>query len=269
VRYLVLGLIATVSVSAAPQSGPASQFEAVSIKPRSAEDATPLRIGFEVGRFVTVNAPLTFWMNQVYPNPSGRVEGQPLWLGTVGFDINAKADGTPAREQMLDMLRSMLRDRFKLAVHYETREEETFALVRDNTQRLEPQLKLTRIDCTAIRNAQSEGQAVPPLPPAANGQAACRTLSTSDGIVSGGMTIAELASTLRFAAARPVIDKTGLAGHYEVTLKFLDGGPERRDLNGDVEVFTALREQLGLRLIPEKSGVRVLVIDHIERPSEN
>jgi uncharacterized protein (TIGR03435 family) len=268
VRYVVLGLIASISLLAA-QSIAELRLEASSVKSRSVDDTTPFRVSFEPGRFVTVNAPLSFWFTQVYPNPNLRVEGQPSWFGMNGFDINAKAEGVPSRDQMLRMLRSLLMDRFKLAVHYETRDEDTFALVRENPTRLGPQLRPTNVDCTARAKARSEGQVMPALPAAANGADACRTLATSAGIVSGGLTVSELANNLASLAGRPVIDKTGLTGHYEVTLKVFNGPPEQHGAIDDVDFFTAVREQLGLRLVAEKNAVQVLVIDHIERPNEN
>jgi uncharacterized protein (TIGR03435 family) len=251
-----------------PASG-SLQFEVASIKPRSSDDSTPFRISFEPGgRFIAVNVPLTFLFPQLYPVPSGRIEGRPSWLGTHGFDITAKADGDPSREQMLEMLRSLLRDRFKLVVHYETREEDTFALVvADREGRLGPQLRRIDVDCTARAAAAGPARPVAPLPPAGNGAPACRTSHFNGSLTSGGMTIAALANALQSRATRPVVDKTGLTGHFEVTLKYFDGLPESRRINDEVDFFTAVREQLGLRFEPQRSPVRVLVIDRIERPT--
>ena len=81
------------------------------------------------------------------------------------------------------------------------------------------------------------------------------------------MTVSALAKALEFGATRPIVDRTGLTGHYEVTLKYFGGPPENRGVNNEVDFFTAVREQLGLRLEPQKNPVQVLVIDHIERPT--
>jgi len=83
------------------------------------------------------------------------------------------------------------------------------------------------------------------------------------------MTVEEVARTLSVAADRPIVDRTDLRGYFEVTLKFFDGPPERRGINDDMDLFTALREQLGLKLVPEREPVDVLVIDRIERPTED
>ena len=195
-------VVGSLSLTLAAQSESNLRFEVASIKARTADDTTPFRVSFEPGgRFVTVNAPLTFWMGQVYPTQSGRIEGRPASFGTEGFDINAKAEGDPSREQMLEMLRSSLRERFKLAVHYEPREEDTFALVRNSPERLGPRLRPIDVDCAARAAAEKAGNAPPPLPPA-NGAAACRTLSISGSITSGGMTIPALARSLEFGVLR-------------------------------------------------------------------
>ena len=265
--FLAIVALAIGSPLVAQQATPA--FDVASIKARSANDTSALRFpSFEPGgRFVMVNAPVTALMPLLYPSPSGRIEGRPSWLGTDGFDITAKAEGEPSREQMLEMLRTLVKERFKLAVHYETREEDTFALVRTSSERVGPQLRALDVDCTARAAAARAGNPVPPLPPAANGIPACRTLNASGALTSGGMSLSELATALSGWARRPVFDKTGLPGHYEVTLKYFDGPPEQRGINDQVDLFTAVREQLGLRLEPQRNPVQVLVIDHIERPT--
>ena len=261
-------LLVLIAATVVPLSSQTLRFDVASIKPRSPDDQTSFRVSFEPGgRFVTVNAPLTMWLGQVYPTQAGRIEGRPPWLGTRGFDINAKAEGDPSREQMLEMLRALLRDRFKFASHYDEREEDTFALVYNNPQRtLGPQLRRIDVDCAARAAAEKAGNPPPPLPNAPNGMAVCRTLSISGSLTSGGMTMAAIANSLTFGARRPVIDTTGLQGYYEVTLKWFDGPPEARGVNDQVDLFTAVREQLGLRLESRKSPVRVLVIDRIELP---
>ena len=263
---VVLGVLSGLPLAAQSDS---VRFEVASIKPRTANDQTPFRVSFEPGgRFVTVNAPLTFWLGQVYPTEAGRIEGRPPWLGTQGFDINAKAEGDPSREQLLEMLRSLLRDRFKFAAHYEMREESTFTLVHHHPQRvLGSQLRPVDVDCAARAAAEKAGNPPPPLPNGANGVPPCRTRNISGALTSGGMTLSALASALSFGAGRPVVDATGLGGYYEVTLKYFDGPPEARGVNDQVDFFTAVREQLGLRLEPQKSSLRVLVIDRLEQPT--
>ena len=266
-------LLVGLSVAALPlvaQQSDAPRFEVGSIKARTADDTTQFWVSFEPGRFVTVNAPLTMWLGQVYPTQSGRIEGRPPWLGTRGFDINAKAEGEPSREQMLEMLRSLLRDRFKFASHYEERQEDTFALVYNHPQRvLGPQLRRVDVDCAARVAAEKSGNPPPPMPNAPNGMPVCRTLNISGSLTSGGMTMSAIASALTLGAGptRPVVDKTELSGYYEVTLKYFDGPPEARGVNDQPDFFTAVREQLGLRLDSQKSPVRVLVIDSIQLPT--
>jgi uncharacterized protein (TIGR03435 family) len=212
-----------------------------------------------------VNAPLTALLPQLYP--ATRIEGRPSWLGTDGFDISAKAAGNPSREQMLEMLRALLRDRFKFAAHYEMREDDTFTMTRADPQRLGPGLRPISVDCAARAAAVKAGEPVPQLPDAPNGMPVCRTLNMSGSLTSGGMTAATLANALSGSARRPVFDQSGLTGHYEVTLKYFDGPPENRTVSDQVDFFTAVREQLGLRLEAQRRPVQVIVIDHIERPT--
>lgn len=266
-RFAFAIVCSVMTASLAAQQSDSLRFEVASVKARTADDRTPFRVAFEPGgRFVTVNAPLTFWIGQVYPTQTGRIEGRPPWFGTQGFDINAKAEGEPSREQMLEMLRSLLRDRFKLAVRYETREEDTYALRRINADRLGPNLRPIAIDCTARSAALGRGETPPDLSPASNGIPACRTSSVVGAFRSGGISIADLTRMLT-SDARAVVDKTGLSGHFEMELTYFDGPPERRGVNDAVDFFTAVREQLGLRLEPERNPVRVLVVDHIELPT--
>jgi len=266
-RFAFVAFYSVTVASLAAQQSDSLRFEVASVKARTADDRTAFRVAFEPGgRFITVNAPLTFWIGQVYPTQTGQIDGRPPWLGTQGFDINAKAAGEPSREQTLEMLRSLLRDRFKLAVHYEMRDEDAWALRRVNSDRLGPNLRPINVDCTARAAAVARGETPPALPPASNGLAACRTSSPVGNLKSGGISIADLTRMLRHDA-RAVIDKTGLSGHFEMELTYFNGPPEQRGLNDPVDIYTAVREQLGLRLDRERNPVRVLIIDRIELPT--
>lgn len=197
-------LLVLIAATGLPLTSQELRFDVASIKARPTDDTTQFRVSFEPGgHFVTVNAPVTFWIAQVYPNPSGRLEGAPAWLSRQGFDISAKAEGNPSPGQLLEMLRGLLRDRFKFASHYEEREENSFALVHNHPQRvLGPQLRRTDVDCDARAAAEKAGNPPPPLPNAPNGIPVCRIRSTSGSVISGGMTVSALANALAFGARR-------------------------------------------------------------------
>jgi uncharacterized protein (TIGR03435 family) len=181
---------------------------------------------------------------------------------------------------MLAMGRALLTERFKLIVHYETRELPIYALVMARTDgRIGPQLHPVEVDCIAQRAAQraAVGSAppspgsLPPIPPCFIGQ--------FPGNWTGlAVTMSQVASALQ--GDRLVVDRTGLSGQFDLTLSYTPdqmpsqgpppGAPPLPpiDPNGP-SIFTALQEQLGLKLESTKGPVDVLVIDHVEHPSED
>jgi uncharacterized protein (TIGR03435 family) len=197
--------------------------------------------------------------------------GAPDWMSTERFDVEAKAEsgaippaGTPAEnavraEIQAKMLQSLLEDRFQLRSHRETKELPIFALVlAKDGPKLQPTV---------------EGR------PGPNGLTAgsSRTNGTSAGVeMSGsGITMDRLISMLASQAGRPIINKTDLTGTFDFTLKFAQaantataGGDSVVEPTGP-SLFTAIQEQLGLKLESAKAPVEVLVIDSVQRPSEN
>jgi len=219
-----------------------------------------MSLGFEPGgRLVMVNAPVRMLLLQAYLVPGSRIVGGPTWIDTERYDVTAKAATDAPAARLRLMAKALLGDRFKLTAHFEDREQQTFALVRSRTEgALGPQLRKATVDCAA--------QA-----------AACRTSSnTSTGILtSGGMTMMALAVSLSLALETVVTDETGLTGDYEVSLTY---APERSrivtgapaaDAVERPSLFTAVQEQLGLKLESRRGPVPVLVIDRIERPVDD
>jgi len=167
------------------------------------------------------------------------------------------------------MLRAMLADRFKLVVHAETKEQPIYALVLARADgRLGPQMKPSTVDCT------------PPTTPERGPQtSACGTntsVSNNSGTLKGtGRLLADIAETLgNFVADRMVIDRTGLTGRFDIELKWtpdnLAAGPAATGtatVPDGASVFTAIQEQLGLKLEPQRGAVEFLVIDSIEQPT--
>jgi uncharacterized protein (TIGR03435 family) len=156
-------------------------------------------------------------------------------------------------------------------VHFEKRDQEVYDLVAANDGKLGPGVRKVEIDCDGRAAAAREGKPVEPLPAAANGIAACNVRAYDGVVLAGGITMAELARSLNLAAGRMVVDKTGLAGRFEVTLKYRPGPVtvEGGDIGGLPPFFTAIQDQLGLKLQPGRTTVDVLVIDHIERPVDD
>jgi uncharacterized protein (TIGR03435 family) len=213
----------------------------------------------------------------------------PAWATSEQYDVNATALlKNPTIEDRQAMMRALLAERFKFAAHLETQEQPSFDLVLARKDgRLGPGLKPSEVDCVARAAAQraaadaarAAGAAPPPPPtfsPPAPGSVVPPCSSRMMGnAFEGDLTMASLATLLRSMAGRYVVDKTGLTGNYRAKLEGvrLLQGPGLDPAAGGADelpsIFTALQEQLGLKLESSRARVEVLVIDHIERPSEN
>jgi uncharacterized protein (TIGR03435 family) len=202
--------------------------------------------------------------------------GGPDWIDSARFDITAKATfepkpapvGAPPGD-MEQMVQALLAERFNLQVHRETREMPIYALVlarRDG--QLGSRLRREAEVCAAVRSATARGEKPPELPARADGRPPCGMMGAGGRFFAGGVTLAMLASALSPQVARVVVDRTGLSGFFEADIEFAtdaltNAAAERPSL------FTALEEQLGLRLEPARGPVEVLVIDRVERLTEN
>ena len=185
---------------------------------------------------------------------SDQLVGLPSWTREDTYDIKAKmAENAVAAFQKLSnreqweqaalMLRPLLGERFKLAVHHETRELPVYALV---------------IAKSGFKLKPSEAPESP------------GGMVTNWGLIEiqGGPIGARFIAGLSDAVGRIVIDKTGIMGNYDITLRWTPDEPSGDDDTGP-SIFTALEEQLGLKLVRETSPVDVLVVDHVEKPSDN
>jgi uncharacterized protein (TIGR03435 family) len=166
------------------------------------------------------------------------------------------------------MLRTMLKERLKLAAHIESREIAVYAL--EVARANHPGLKAVALDCDAVRNEREAAQKSNQSPvTAVNGAPLCG-FTWAGAFNSGGLTMPEFATRLDFVAGRVVVDRTGLKGRYEFTVHFTPPGVGAAARSDDApDFFTAIQEQLGLRLRATRAPVDTLVIDHIERPAEN
>jgi uncharacterized protein (TIGR03435 family) len=185
------------------------------------------------------------------------------------YDVTGKGEGNPTREEIGLMLQSLLAERFKLAAHYETRERPVFALVIARSDGRPGQgLLRSTLDCDAVNAARRAGR-TPEGPSPANGappRGMALHAETSEMLLFGGRPLLTLAEWLGPPSGRVVIDKTGLTGNYEFTLRYTSQDPPRDDAPS---IFTALEEQLGLKLVPDRAPLQVLVVDQVERPTED
>ena len=250
--------------SASANARPA--FEVASIK-RTPPGTKGFSYGARPGGLWTMtNRTIGTIIREAYPTQINELVGAPGWVSEDPYDVTAKAEGNPSREQMRLMLQALLADRFKLKAHYEKQERPIYALVIARSDgRVAPGLVQSTIDCAAVAAARREGR-TPDGPVPANGAPPCAWTGNGEMIRFGGLPLSRLGESIGQPDGRPVVDKTGLPGSYEFTLRYAQQPAPGNDLPS---IFTALEEQLGLKLVPERAPLDVLVVDHIERPTEN
>jgi uncharacterized protein (TIGR03435 family) len=197
------------------------------------------------GLVTLANATLSDCLKFAYSLTTDEQIAGPDWINQkmVRFEVTGKAPPDTPDDQLMLMLQTLLKERFQIAMHTEPREMTHYELVIGKNG---PKLRESTV-------GQAEGFGTARL----------------DGIKSNRMTMNKLASLLSRMTRMPVIDETGLTGYYQFDLKYAD---ERQAVENQVgpSVFTAVQEQLGLKLESKKSPVGVLVIDHAEKvPLEN
>jgi bla regulator protein blaR1 len=302
----VMAVAAPVVVGALNAPGPQAQsralematetFASVSIRENMSGDPAFYPISMTDGRFAVKNHPLRNLIANMYFQ-DGRLWGWPDWLidRQPRYDIEAAAAGNPTPKQMRLLVRKLLADRFKLAVHKETRDLPVYALVlvkSDGTAG--PRLTPSDAECIAEAKALHAGLRPSPLTggrtgPPRVGQVPCGgTASRPNGTLSGrAATMAELASHFGLLLGRKVVDKTGLDGYFDFELEFTPAVPPGPPPNPlpkplppeqaygrpapfiSASFFTAVQEQLGLDLASETGPVELVVIDHVEKPQVN
>ena len=279
----VVAFGAILALSGFPETQQESRFEVVSIRPNTTQDLGARVAALPSGRFVVTNVPLSAIVIAAYElQDAFQIDGLPEWAQKERFDIEAQAPaGVPIAfpgqgTALPSMLRAMLADRMKLAVHVEKRTVPMFALVMARADgSLGPNLVRSSIDCTTAPLVPAAG-VTPSLP---GGAQTCGNRATLDSFSGRGIPLDRL---IRLIIAprvrRPVIDRTGLTGTFDVDLRYrppdspgagaagLPVPPSDPDLP---LIETAVLEQLGLRLQPIREPADVHVIDRLERPTAN
>jgi bla regulator protein blaR1 len=262
----------------------AVSFEVASVKPNKSGDQRVMMSTPPTGRVTATNIPVRLLLQQAYSVQPFQIVGGPSWMASDRFDITAKAPEGVTPAQLRPMMRNLLADRFKLIAHTETREMPIYHLVVARADgRLGANLKPSSIDCAAMMSGRRGGP--PPAPPQPGEPIQCGFMVGPGGMNAGGMPLVELARSLSGFVNRIVVDKTGLKGEYDFQLTYTPEGrgglPGLPPIPGPIgadapaadpnrpSLFTALQEQLGLKLESQKGPVDVLVIDRLEQPSED
>jgi uncharacterized protein (TIGR03435 family) len=257
------------------------KFEVASIRP--CNDAIPADrsggTGSSPGRLTVNCGTVELLIRQAYVtyadgrlNRSGsvKIEGGPGWIHSEHYDINAKAEGSASREMMNGpMMQALLEERFNLRLHRETREIPVYALtVAKGGFRLRalPEGNCTPLDLTKPPALPDPSK----KPPCRNDFSIVRKAGENGPIstlTATGLSLDLLATFLpAMVLDRPVINKTGMFGTFNFKLDF---APDETTNPIDPLIFTAIQDQLGLKLEPAKGPGEFLVIDHVEKPSEN
>jgi uncharacterized protein (TIGR03435 family) len=243
-RRQFLGLLASSALVAAAQAP--VEFEVATIKPvpPQAEGRTSTRMSSDTdtGKLNYTNVNLKEVIGKAFRVQQYQIAG-PDWIETERFDIVARFPPHSTGDQVPLMLQALLEDRFKLALHRETKELPTYALVLAKNG---PKFKTTESEGLTINSNRTHWH------------------------VEAKASMQRLAEILSEEVGRPVLDQTGLSGSYEMTLDWAPDDAPANDATPGPSIFTALQEQLGLRLDSAKGPVEMLVIDRAERiPTEN
>jgi uncharacterized protein (TIGR03435 family) len=257
-------------------------FEAASVKPNKSGDPGQTIRRAPGGRLTATNMPVRALITFAYQLQQAQLVGGPSWIASDRFDIVAKMEGDPAPvppgagpDPLMLAMRSLLADRFKLAVHKETRALDVYALTLAKPGgKPSPALKPSTTDCAQLMFGRRGG--APPAPPGPTDPVLCGMRGTFGRIQVGGFPMSQFATGLQGQAGRIVIDRTGLTGNWDFELTYapdrpagpLPPGVELPPVDPNApNLFTALQEQLGLKLESTKAPIEVLVIDSIEQPT--
>ena len=242
------------------------------------------------GRVTVTNMPARALVTFAYQLGQWQLIGGPGWLADDKFDITAKIEGNPEWEgpgsgkpdPIQIAMRALLVDRFKLKLHTEKRDLDAYALMVAKPGTLGPALKPSTTDCKALAEQLRQGKQPPGGPPMADGIMPCSIMGRIGQIAFDGFPMLQVTTMLVGQAGRPVVDRTNLTGNWRFLMKFsqerpqgLPAGPEAdkiAEAAGDPNMpsfFTALQEQLGLKLESTKAPFDVTVIDAAEHPTED
>lgn len=238
-------------------------FEVASIKPNTS-GTTAMRINWPRGRFTAVNVTTREFVQAAYKLEPFRLDGGPGWFNADRFNVEAtlpantviaQARGMP--DAIRAMMQALLLDRFMFRAHWEQRQQTVYDLVlaKRNGQ-FGPNLQKSHADCDAVLAAARAGRPAPT-------PSQCRVQRAPGKIVADGYFMAQVADTLASLLQQTVTDHTGLVGRYDIDLTWAVDPTT----DSGASLFTALQEQLGLKLESTKAPVAVLVIDHVERPT--
>jgi len=231
--------------------GPKVEFEVATVKkspPPGADSAVTAGLKLDGAQLRIGALTLRDYIGMAYRVKVYQIAG-PDWIATERFDIAAKLPAGTKADQFPAMMQELLADRFGLKFHREPKEMPVYALVLGKNG---PKFKESAPDAVRVSNHGGNGRK----------ENMTLTKASMDSLVAGIWN--------DFGMDRPILDKTGLKRLYDIRLEAtpmyrIDDNPNA----GDITVFSAVQDQLGLRLESQRGSVEVLIVDHIEKPSKN
>jgi bla regulator protein BlaR1 len=306
---IVVGIMKAPTAQAQSTAAVMPRFEAVSIKPTSQVGSDIQGNGsvrmLPGGRLIAETVLLRYFIQNAYAVHPFQIKGGPAWINSAHYGIDAKAGGNPNNSQMRLMMQALLEDRFNLKLHHETRDLPVYELTAAKSGvKLQGSKEGSCISPVPNGPPLFGQDGVPPPPPpppppglpfpAAPGQSilcgrVVMGMSSSDARMQGGrVSMTDLIRTLSNVLGRTVVDKTGFTTTFDFYLQFtadesLAGlpaaPPSPNSPNNSIRqapspglygtIFAAIQEQLGLKLESAKGPVEVLIIDSVEKPSDN
>jgi uncharacterized protein (TIGR03435 family) len=259
------------------------QFDVASVKQSRGQTDNSKISSADPARFVATNMPLRFLIHHAYHILDYQLVGLPDWTDDIGYDIvGAYAPGpTPSEQETRVMLQNLLVERFGLKTHRDQRDLPVYNLMLARKDgRLGKQIQHSALDCANWPAGRAKTDAGGPSPVTPSGKRpACMITATRRFISGGSRTMADFATTLGAMVRRPVIDRTGLTGPFDIDVQWSPtsfdsaasdaaAGANTSGADGS-SIFTAIQEQLGLKLTPGRQTFDVLVIDALNRPAAN
>lgn len=306
-RLVIPALVTLLAPILAAQAPTPSKFEVVSVRANTSNPPMQMLPTLQPGgRVFAVNLPLRELIRVAYGLRDNQVILESP-LSDARFDLEARAGTAATREQATMMLRALLAERFGFKAHRETRQLPVYRLERVSADRLGPKLKASGKECAQLEFAAGPGAPPPPPapPPAMAGTplgptehwAECPSMFFPGGWSLRSMSMPALAVALERIVRRAVVDRTGLPGVFDMDITYipeafetpfpgagggggggviaggLADGPATSSApagqRAGTALFTALRDQLGLRLESDRAPVDVLVVDNAQPPTEN
>jgi uncharacterized protein (TIGR03435 family) len=212
------------------------------------------------GRFTVKNATVAWLMKTAYHVEPFQISGLPAWASSERFDVIARAaDSSATLDQIRRMLQTLLAGRFQMGLHRESRDLPTYSLV---VAKSGPKLIKAKLDTCAGA-------------PAASDPCGGFRIFKRSQMWGNTVTVAQLAAELTYMMEGMAVDKTGIQGRYDIRIEWTpehfgpEPGNEVKPDEANATLFTAIQEQIGLRLQSEKAPFEVLVVDRVNRPTEN